>query len=140
MKFEKRAIALCATVLGVSLAIPSWGTAAMNGNSRQSPTRYSENSDMGSPRNVDDATLKRAAAAYVKVTDISAKTQQAMNSTDDATKKQQLAADSESAKLAAVKAEGMEPRQYNNVIQLVKADNTLQQKFLSYVQELKHSL
>ncbi len=139
MKFEKRAIALCATVLGVSLAIPSWGTAAMNGNSRQSPTRYAEYSDMGSPRNVDDATLKRAAAAYVKVTDISAKTQQAMNSTDDATKKQQLAADSESAKLAAVKAEGMEPQQYNNVIQLVKADNTLQQKFLSYVQELKHS-
>jgi hypothetical protein len=87
----------------------------------------------------DDATLKRAAAAYVKVTDISAKTQQAMNSTDDATKKQQLAADSESAKLAAVKEEGMEPQQYNNVIQLVKADNTLQQKFLSYVQELKHS-
>jgi hypothetical protein len=139
MKFEKRAIALRATVLGLSLAIPSWGTAAMNGNSRQSPTRYAENSDMGSPRNVDDATLKRAAAAYVKVTDISAKTQQAMNSTDDATKKQQLAADSESAKLAAVKEEGMEPQQYNNVIQLVKADNTLQQKFLSYVQELKHS-
>jgi hypothetical protein len=38
-----------------------------------------------------------------------------------------------------VKEEGMEPQQYNNVIQLVKADNTLQQKFLSYVQELKHS-
>ena len=139
MKFEKRAIALCATVLGVSLAIPSLGTAAMNGNSRQSPTRYVENSDMGSPRNVDDATLKRAAAAYVKVTDISAKTRQAINSTDDAAKKEQLAADSESAKLAAVKEEGMEPQQYNNVIQLVKADNTLQQKFLSYVQELKHS-
>jgi hypothetical protein len=138
MKFEKRAIALCATVFGVSLAIPSLGIAA-NGNSRQSPTRYTENSDMGSPRNVDDATLKRAAAAYVKVTDISAKTEQAINSTDDATKKQQLAADSESAKLAAVKEEGMEPQQYNNVIQLVKADNTLQQKFLSYVQELKHS-
>jgi hypothetical protein len=139
MKFEKRAIALCATVLGVSLAIPSFGTAAMNGNSRQSPTRYAENSDMGSPRNVDDATLKRAAAAYVKVTDISAKTEQAINSTDDATKKQELAAESESAKMAAVKEEGMEPQQYNNVIQLVKADNTLQQKFLSYVQELKHS-
>lgn len=138
MKFEKRAIALCATMLGVSLAIPSLGIAARNGNSRQNPTLYAENSDMGSPRNVDDATLKRAAAAYVKVTDISAKTQQAMNSTDDA-KKQQLAADSESAKLAAVKEEGMEPQQYNNVIQLAKADNTLQQKFLSYVQELKHS-
>jgi hypothetical protein len=138
MKFEKRAIALCATMLGVSLAIPSLGITARK-NSRQNPTLYAENSDMGSPRNVDDATLKRAAAAYVKVTDISAKTQQAMNSTDDATKKQQLAADSESAKLAAVKEEGMEPQQYNNVIQLVKADNTLQQKFLSYVQELKHS-
>jgi Domain of unknown function (DUF4168) len=58
----------------------------------------------------------------VKVTDISAKTEQAINSTDDASKKQQLAADSETAKVAAVKEEGMEPQQYNNVIQLVKAE------------------
>ena len=67
MKFEKRAIALCATMLGVSLVIPSLGTATMNGNSRQSPTRYVENSDMGSPRNVDDATLKRAGKAKTKI-------------------------------------------------------------------------
>ena len=31
----------------------------------------------------------------------------------------------------------MEPQQYNNVIMLVKDDNGLQQKFLSYVQQLK---
>jgi hypothetical protein len=33
----------------------------------------------------------------------------------------------------------MEPQQYNNVIMLVKDDNGLQQKFLSYVQELRRS-
>jgi hypothetical protein len=38
-----------------------------------------------------------------------------------------------------VKAQGMEPQQYNNVIMLVKDDNGLQQKFLSYVQQLRRS-
>ena len=92
-----------------------------------------------SPSRVDDATLKRAAAAYVKVRDISVKAEQEINSTDDTAKKQQLADESESEKVAAVKAQGMEPQQYNNVIMLVKDDSGLQQKFLSYVQQLRRS-
>ena len=42
-------------------------------------------------------------------------------------------------KLDAVKKEGMQPQQYNNVIQMVEVDNSLKQKFLTYVQELKNS-
>jgi hypothetical protein len=34
-----------------------------------------------------------------------------------------------------VKAEGLEPEQYNQVLQLVQADPNLKEKFLSYVQK-----
>lgn len=140
MKFEKRAITVCAALLGITLAFPSLGIAAMNGNSQQSaPGVYAGGSNAANPASVDDATLKRAAAAYVKVRDISLKTEQAVNRTDDEAKKQQLMVQGESAKVAAVKEQGMEPQQYNHVILLVKADDNLQQKFLSYVQQLKHS-
>ena len=88
---------------------------------------------------MDDATLKRAAAAYVKVRDISDKAQRAIDTTDDTARKQQLMAESESTKVEVVKEEGMEPQQYNNVIQMVRDDNSLQQKFLSYVQEIRHA-
>ena len=109
----------------------------MNGKAPQEAA-YAQNSET-SPSRVDDTTLKRAAAAYVKVRDISVKAEQEINSTDDAAKKQQLMDESESEKLAAVKAQGMEPQQYNNVIRLVKHDSGLQQKFLSYVQELRRT-
>jgi len=109
----------------------------MNGKAPQN-TAYAQNSETA-PSKVDDATLKRAAAAYVKVRDISVKTEQEMNNTNDTAKKQQLADESESEKLAAVKAQGMEPQQYNDLIMLVKDDNGLQQKFLSYVQQLRKS-
>jgi len=137
MRFQPRAIATCAAILGISLALPSFGAAAMDGKSALN-TAYAQNSETA-PNKVDDATLKRAAAAYVKVRDITVKTEQEINSTDDTAKKQQLADESESEKLAAVKAQGMEPQQYNNVIMLVKDDNSLQQKFLSYVQQLRRS-
>jgi uncharacterized protein DUF4168 len=39
----------------------------------------------------------------------------------------------ESEKLAAVKAEGLQPQQYNQVLQLVQTDTNLQEKFLSFV-------
>jgi uncharacterized protein DUF4168 len=137
MTFQPRAIATCAAILGMFLALPSFATAAMNGKAAQN-TAYAQNSETA-PSKVDDATLKRAAAAYVKVRDITVKAEQEINSTDDTAKKQQLMNESESEKLAAVKAQGMQPEQYNNVIMLVKDDNGLQQKFLSYVQQLRRS-
>lgn len=138
MTFQPRAIATYATILGMSLALPSFATATMDGKVPQE-TVYAQNSETTSPSRIDDATLKRAAAAYVKVRDISVKAEQEINSTDDTAKKQQLADESESEKVAAVKAQGMEPQQYNNVIMLVKDDSGLQQKFLSYVQQLRRS-
>ena len=137
MKFEYSAIA--AAVIGMTLTLPSLGIAAMNGNSAQSTCLYAQASGTTNPSSVDDATLKRTAAAFVKVREISVMAARAIKSTDDLAKKQQLAAESESAKVAAVKKEGMEPQHYDNVLQMVQADSGLQQKFLSYVQEFKRS-
>lgn len=135
MTFQPKALATCAAILGMSLVLPSFAAATMN-EKAASNIAYAQNSETA-PSRVDDATLKRAAAAYVKVRDITVKAEQEINSTDDTAEKQQLADESESEKLAAVKAQGMEPQQYNNVIMLVKDDSTLQQKFLSYVQQLR---
>ena len=139
MRFEPNAIAVSAVILGMTLASPSLGMATMNGGLTPGAPVYAQASSVPNPGSVDDATLKRTAAAYVKVRDISVKAEQAINRTDDTAKKQQLMAESESAKVAAVKQEGMEPQQYNSVIMMVKNDNSLQQKFLSYVQELRRS-
>jgi hypothetical protein len=139
MRLKQSVFGAFALILGMTLALPALGMAAMNGDSAQNARVYAQASSVPNPKNVDDATLKRTAAAYVKVRDIAVKTQEAINSTDDTAKKQQLMAESESAKLAAVKQEGMEPQQYNNVILLVRDDTNLQQKFLSYVKELRSS-
>jgi hypothetical protein len=41
--------------------------------------------------------------------------------------------------MAAVKSEGLQPQQYNQVIQLARADKSFEQKFLSYVNEVRNS-
>ncbi len=138
MRLQLAAIAACAALLEMRIAFPR-ATATIGGPLGQHAA-YAQSSDSSAvPAHVDDATLERTAAAYVKVRDISIKTEQAMDQTSDSAKKEQLAAESENEKVAAVKAAGMDPRQYNNVLMLVKADTGLQQKFLSYVQKLRRS-
>jgi hypothetical protein len=87
---------------------------------------------------VDDTTLKQTAKAYVKVREIVQTGQQAIDSTKDNTEKKHIAEQIESRKLAAVKSEGLQPQQYNQVLQLVQADKRLQQKFLSYANQVKN--
>ena len=53
--------------------------------------------------------------------------------------KQQIAEQAESKKMAAVKSEGLQPQQCNQVIQLARADKSFEKKFLSYVNEVKNS-
>ena len=65
--------------------------------------------------------------------------QQALNNTGDDAQKQQIAEQAESNKMAAVKSEGLQPQQYNQVIQLARADKSFEQKFLSYVNEVRNS-
>jgi hypothetical protein len=131
VKFERGAFA--ATILGMTL-LPLLGIVAPNeGSAPSAPISYVQASSTTNPSTVDDATLKRVAAAFVKVRNISTQADQAIESTDDTIKKQQLATESESNKIAVVKEEGLEPQQYDNILQIIKHDSSLRQRFLSYV-------
>jgi hypothetical protein len=138
MNFRQSAAAGFAALLGTYCICLPVASAMMNGETLRTAI-YAQNDASDTPTKVDDATLKRTAAAFVKVRDISVKTEQAIKRTDDSAKKEQLMAESESEKVAAVKAVGMEPQQYNDVLMLVKDDTGLQHKFLSYVEKLRHA-
>ena len=77
---------------------------------------------------VDDATLQKAAKAYVKVKQIVHQDKQA-NSGANAQPATQ------SDKLNAVRDQGLDPQQYNQIIQMVQNDPQLQQKFATYVNQ-----
>jgi hypothetical protein len=81
---------------------------------------------------VDDATLQKAAKAYVKVKQIVHESKQAQSAASGAQPEQPAA---ESEKMAAVRNEGLDPQQYNQVIQMVQNDPQLQQKFANYVNQ-----
>jgi hypothetical protein len=100
---------------------------------------YSGTSGTATSQTIDDATLKRTARAYAKVGQIMRREKSILNGTGDAETKEQAAQKAESAKIAAVKAEGMEPRQYNEILEIVQRDDNLQQKFLSYVNSAENS-
>jgi len=86
---------------------------------------------------VDDTTLKQTAKAYVKVREIVQNGQQAVAATRDNTQKEHIAAQVESSKLAAVKSEGLQPQEYNHVLQLVQGDKQLEEKFVSYANQVR---
>jgi hypothetical protein len=82
---------------------------------------------------IDDATVQRTAAAYVKVQRIEQAGQQALAGASNDAQKRQIAGQIEATKLSAVEAEGVQPQQYNQVVRLALADKAFEQKFLSYV-------
>jgi hypothetical protein len=73
---------------------------------------------------VDDATLQKAAKAYVKVKQIVHQSKQSGQADQTS---------SQMDKLNAVKNEGLDPQQYNQILQMVQNDPQLQQKFAGYV-------
>lgn len=137
MKLLKGAAAICAVMLGVIVALAVGAQAAMNQPPEEGAPAYSGGSAAANPHSVDDATLKRAAAAYVRVQDITLKTRKVLSNTSDQNQKTQIMEQAESEKIEAVKSQGIQPQRYNQVIMLVQADNQLQQKFLSYVRQAK---
>jgi Domain of unknown function (DUF4168) len=84
---------------------------------------------------INDATLKKAAAAFVQVKNISAHTQEQLQNVKDDSQRREILARAESQKITAVKNEGMEPAQYNSVIRAVQNDESLRGKFTSYVSQ-----
>jgi hypothetical protein len=141
MIFSRDTFAVYAAILvwTMTVLISSGVALGQGGDAGQSNPGYSGAPPAVSPNTIDDATLKHTAKAYVKVRQIVQKAEQALNNTTDDAQKQQIAKQAELRKMAAVKAEGLQPQQYNQVIQLAQVDKAFQQKFLSYVNEVKNS-
>jgi len=130
-----------AAILGLTLTflISSGMALGQEGNTAQSNPGYSGAFGAANPSSIDDATLKQTAKAYVKVQQIVKEADQDLNKTNDNAQQQEIAKQAESRKMAAVKAEGLQPQQYNQVIQLARTDKAFEQKFLSYVNEVQNS-
>ena len=128
-------------ILGLTLTfLVSSGVAqGQEGNAGQSNPGYSGAASASNPSTIDDATLKQTAKAYVKVQQIVQQANQDLNKTNDKAQQQEIANQAESRKMAAVKAEGLQPQQYNQVIQLARTDKAFEQKFLSYVDKVQNS-
>ena len=141
MKFLTNSFAVYAAILVLTVTFPiSSGVALGQGaNAGQSNPGYSGASRIVNPDTIDDATLKHTAKAYVKVQQIVQEANQDLNKTNDGAQQQQIAKQAESRKVDAVKAEGLQPQQYNQVVQLARVDKAFEHKFLSYVNEVKNS-
>jgi hypothetical protein len=136
MSFSNYPSAVYAATLALILTLLISVTSALG---QEGSVGHPHSKDIGvSGATVDDTTLKETAKAYVKVREIVQTGQQAIDGTNDNAEKQHIAEQVESRKLAAVKSEGLQPQQYNQVLNLVKADKQLLQKFLSYANQVKN--
>jgi Domain of unknown function (DUF4168) len=135
MKSWMNSFAVYVAIVGLSLTllISSGAALGQEGNAGQGNPGYSGAAGAVNSGKIDDAIVQRTAKAYVKVREIVQKAQPALNSASDDAQKEHLAEQIESDKMAAVKAEGLQPQEYNRVIQLARVDKVFEQKFLSYV-------
>lgn len=135
MKSSIRTFPRVAAILGLTLPLFFSGMAlAQEGKTNESSSGYSGAPSAVDPGSVNDATIRQTAKAYLQVRQIVQNAQQALNnSANDTVKQQQIVKQTESQKIAVVKAVGLQPEQYNHVIQLARADSNFRQKFLSYV-------
>ena len=120
-----------ASALALFVASPISSVFAESSNSMGDSGSSASAPAQGAPVNLDDATLQKAAKAYVKVKQIVHQEKQANPSGNGA----QPQASDQSEKIAAVKNAGLDPQQYNQVIQIVQNDPQLQQKFATYVNQ-----
>ena len=133
MMSSGNAFAVYAAILGLTLTFLISSRVAMGQGAPadQSNPAYSGASGAVSPSRIDDATLRQTARAYVQVQQIVVEANQDLSKTNDNVQQQEIAKQAESRKIAAVKAEGLQPQQYNQVIQLARNDKAFEQKFLS---------
>src|SRR5437870_1061404 len=116
------AVYAATVVLTLTFLISSGVVLGQEGNSGQGNPGYSGASGAINPSRIDDATLKQTAKAYVKVQQIVQEANQDINKTNDHAQQLQIARQAESRKMDAVNAEGLQPQQYNEVLQLARND------------------
>jgi hypothetical protein len=141
MNFPTNTFAVYAAILGLTLTflIYSGVSLGQEGNAGQTNPGYSGAAGAVNPSRIDDATLKQTARAYIRVQQIVVEANQDLSKTNDNAQQQEIAKQAESRKMAAVKAEGLQPQQYNQVLQVARNDKAFEQKFLSYVNEVQNS-
>jgi len=100
---------------------------------------YSAAPSTANSQAIDDATLKQVAQAFVKVKLITQKEKSAVNDLQDEAAKQKIVQQAQAEKVSVVKAAGMQPQRYDQILQTVQADTGLQQKFFSYVDQPENS-
>jgi hypothetical protein len=134
MTLTRKVLAASAIAAFVALPIPgvAQSSDSMNDSGSAAPAPAAESAQSAPAAQVDDATLQKAAKAYVKVKQIVHQSKQAESASSGAQPDQSAA---QSEKIAAVKSAGLDPQQYNQVIQMVQNDPGLQQKFASYVNQ-----
>jgi hypothetical protein len=124
--------AVVAFPVSAALAQESAPMANSGSAASSAPGSMGESNSMGSSAaqgaQIDDATLQKAARAYVKVKKIVHEAKQS-----GAASAQADQSSAQADKLNAVKNEGLDPQQYNQILQTVQNDPQLQQKFASYV-------
>jgi hypothetical protein len=135
MRLSIKTTSAFTVAIAVLLALPISSSMAQSAGKHADPNipEYSGSPGGADPQLIDDATLQHTAKAFVKVTQIVKTEQSVLNRAASDTAKMQAAQQAESEKVAAVKAEGLQPQQYNQVLQLVQTDSNLQEKFLSYL-------
>ena len=131
MKYRRRATAyMVGLAAGFALVVlPGVATSQSANMGASSGAAASSASD----QKVDDATLQHVAHAYAVVRHITTDTKERLARTQDSSERQQISSQAEAQKLSVVKQEGIDPQQYNKILQVVQNDPNLQQKFLSYV-------
>jgi hypothetical protein len=134
MTLTRKVLAASAIAAFVALPIPgvAQSSDSMNDSGSAAPAPAAESAQPAPAAQVDDATLQKAAKAYVKVKQIVHQSKQAESASSGAQPDQSAA---QSEKIAAVKSAGLDPQQYNQVIQMVQNDPGLQQKFANYVNQ-----
>ncbi len=127
--------------IAVFMFIATSSSIAQTGDQSAAPNEsaYSAAPATANSQAIDDATLKQAAQTFVKVKQITQKEKSAVNDMQDETAKQKIVQQAQAEKISVVEAAGMQPQNYDRILQTVQADPGLQQKFFSYVDQPENS-
>ncbi len=86
---------------------------------------------------INDMDLERAASAYVVITEDERKVQESMEQAEDNAAKQDLQAAVNQRMMQAIKNAGLTVDMYNNIMQLVRTNEDLGERFQEKVQRLQ---
>ena len=118
--------------IGLLAAVPVFAQSSSQQIGADRPTNSS--TDSNAAASVDNRTLEKAARAYVKIQRIK---QTEISETNGSERSdaagQPRAEQTEAEELAAIKAEGLGPQQFDQILTMLDNDRNLHDRFMSYV-------